>query len=131
MAYDVQSTEIAALDDFPGAKIDATVSSGKARKFKFSGVVLTAATKTGELTTKMPAGAKIERVVVFDDSGTGTVNIGLSGGTATAVGTGYAPAVATTDAPVDSVDAGGQVLYATAVGGAISFHGWVEYSVSA
>jgi len=130
MAFDAQSTEIAALDDFPGAKLAASKSSGKTRTRQFSGCVASAADKTCELTKAFPSVTKATRLVLFVDSGAGTLKVGYAGDD-DALGTGLDPASATVDLVLDSVDIGGKAIFATSATAAVSYHGWIEYSASA
>ncbi len=128
MSYDVTSTELAVLDDFAGAKINGRDSCGKSRKFAFTAVSMADA-ETGQLTTGLPRDSYISAIYITAVSGTGTVNVGLSTGTATDILTAADPASA--DVLAGKKVASGQAeVYATATG-AVSISGWVEYVASA
>lgn len=128
MAYDNVSTEIAVLDDFSGAKINGINSCGKSRKFAFTAVAM-ADGETGQLTTALPKNAYVSAIYVEADSGTGTINVGTSTGTATSILTAGDPSAADVLAG-KKVAASTAEVYATATG-AVTVSGWVEYVASA
>lgn len=128
MAYDNVSTEIAVLDDFAGAKIQGIDSCGKSRKFRFTALAM-ADGETGQMTTALPKNAYISAIFIEADSGTGTINVGTSGGTATDILTAADPSAADVFAG-KNVSASGSAVYATATG-AVTVSGWVEYVASA
>ena len=130
MTYDAQSDEITAVVS-SGQKVEAKTQSGKVRRTKFSNIALSAAGKTGKMTQRLPANAEILRVVTFKVSGTGTLNVGLDTGTATAVASGIAPATAGTVTSILSVSAGNAEVYATAVTAAATFSGYIEWTSGA
>ena len=127
MSYDTKSAELTALDGV-GDKLSAAISNAETRTASFDGCVMASAAKTCQLTNALPAGAVITGVTITELSGTGDLDIGLSGGAKDDVLDGTDPTVLTTY-PVNKVAAGGSEVYVTAVTAAVTIGGYLTFIV--
>lgn len=131
MTTDVNSTEIAAVVSV-GQKAKGNDMGGVIRRVKFSAVVLGAAAETGQISNLLPPGSEVVGIDMFNDNaGAGTVNVGLSGGTATSLATGIDPVAAGVSTLINNVAAGSNEIYLTAVGAEVTVSGSVFYTASA
>jgi len=140
MAYDNQSAEIVAASTSTGTKMKAEDTQGRVRKHNFTYTSASNVdTDTVQLSEALPQGAEIFAYAVVT-SGTAagegaTLDIGLSGGTASSIASDLDIAANGTDSAfIAPVDASGQVLYMTYDGANPAddnvITGYVLYSVA-